>query len=884
MKLFRKISAIAASALMVGMSAGIAAAANYPSPFVVGGSADVAIVYGSDSPNGIDIVPAGNIQTNLQSHMGTSTDGTTTTSGEIYALDTGSDRIYMNDTLDNVNSLVTSTDMPTALADTTFSGAADGTSTKSTTVSHTIEIGDDARLEFDQQPSPSTEPGVVWDLPTTASASSQIFNLTVDFDNAINFTDTDSHGEEITLFGKAYTVGASTTNTSLYLLGASDKVSLEVGTGATGSSSATVTVDGEEYTVELMTASDSDAKISITDSSGDSKTKTISQDTSATLLGVDVTVSDPFSSTPQNTEGADVSVGTGQVLLKDGSSVKVTSDEDTVTGTNVVFDSGLVDITSISIQVSAEDASSDGINEGEEFVDPVFEAVKLMFPGLNIPLDSSDRETISIKTTDDRATISFTTDDGESLSDFNWYYNASNSGGVAELGDSEGNDIHVVEGANISTTENGTEYVVVGNENTGHLLQLTTLTNLTDGYSDDEVIFTDQASGKEHSPTISSEGSGTMKIGGTSYTVTYVKLSGNEYGYVFLDYDGTAGKIDVYPTIETSKGAKLAFYEPLNISLNNVDGANADASEIALPNGDGFSTFSVSSHGNDSWKIDSKVVNTSLDANGTTLSAGELTYVINGSAANQTQIRLRDVDGSEIDYPGIILFEEQDDDNSNYEALIVKMSDGGTVSVSDVEDTWNSDSRPSGWKHEVQLESDTDLYREMNLWGTIVTVDQSDSDNHDAEISYPDEQVYAQMYLGASDASVSGVTSTTSSSEQLGDVLVKDSEVSSVSSKNLIVVGGSCVNSVAANLLGGAYCGSSFTDNTDVGSGQFLIQSFGDAYTSGKVALLVAGYEAADTVNAATYLRTQTVDATAGKKYKGTSSTSAELVTEESSE
>ena len=94
----------------------------------------------------------------------------------------------------------------------------------------------------------------------------------------------------------------------------------------------------------------------------------------------------------------------------------------------------------------------------------------------------------------------------------------------------------------------------------------------------------------------------------------------------------------------------------------------------------------------------------------------------------------------------------------------------------------------------------------------------------------------------------------------------------------MIVVGGSCVNSVAANLLG-ATCGADFTEKTGVGSGEFLIQSFGGEYATGKIALVVAGYEAADTVNAATYLRTQTVDTTAGKKYKGTSATSATLVT-----
>lgn len=46
---FKKVSAIATSALMVGMTMGVAAAANYPNPFVVSGSANVAVVYGTSA-------------------------------------------------------------------------------------------------------------------------------------------------------------------------------------------------------------------------------------------------------------------------------------------------------------------------------------------------------------------------------------------------------------------------------------------------------------------------------------------------------------------------------------------------------------------------------------------------------------------------------------------------------------------------------------------------------------------------------------------------------------------------------------------------------------------------------------------------------------------
>ncbi len=54
------------------------------------------------------------------------------------------------------------------------------------------------------------------------------------------------------------------------------------------------------------------------------------------------------------------------------------------------------------------------------------------------------------------------------------------------------------------------------------------------------------------------------------------------------------------------------------------------------------------------------------------------------------------------------------------------------------------------------------------------------------------------------------------------------------------------------------------------------IQSFD---RSGKTALLVAGYSAADTTKAATYLLNEDVDTTVGVKVKGTSATEATVVT-----
>ncbi len=140
-----------------------------------------------------------------------------------------------------------------------------------------------------------------------------------------------------------------------------------------------------------------------------------------------------------------------------------------------------------------------------------------------------------------------------------------------------------------------------------------------------------------------------------------------------------------------------------------------------------------------------------------------------------------------------------------------------------------------------------------------------------AEITYHGGESYNTAYLTSAAA-----TSSSSSSGEAGVMTVKDSNVASVAGKNLVVVGGSAINSVAASLLGGAYSGAMFTSATGVGAGQFLIQSFN---RNGNTALLVAGYNAADTEKATTYLLNNNVNTTIGNKMVGTSATSATVVT-----
>jgi hypothetical protein len=160
----------------------------------------------------------------------------------------------------------------------------------------------------------------------------------------------------------------------------------------------------------------------------------------------------------------------------------------------------------------------------------------------------------------------------------------------------------------------------------------------------------------------------------------------------------------------------------------------------------------------------------------------------------------------------------------------------------------------------------------MDYYGIIVSDvsggPESDANSDELHLSVPSDQVYATVSaVAGGDAETTG---------DAGIMTVKDNAVSTVAGRNLIVVGGSAINTVAAELLGGAYSDAEFTSMTGVGAGEFLIQSFS---RGGKTALLVAGYNAADTTKAATYLINEDVSTVVGTKMVGTSATSAELIT-----
>ena len=114
----------------------------------------------------------------------------------------------------------------------------------------------------------------------------------------------------------------------------------------------------------------------------------------------------------------------------------------------------------------------------------------------------------------------------------------------------------------------------------------------------------------------------------------------------------------------------------------------------------------------------------------------------------------------------------------------------------------------------------------------------------------------------------------------VGDVLMKDTELSSVSNKNLIIVGTTyssglnfrCSNSALNNITQNDYC----DDAKELGENSFVIEVVKNPYASGKIALIVQGNTVVDLINAVNYItnKNNQLEMKVGFRYVGTSNTS----------
>jgi len=880
---FQKISAVIASVVMVGSSLGVAAAANYPAPFVAGGSADVAIVYGTGAGVSIlDAIQAGNIQSNLQSKMSTGSTGSNvgTSGGDSAKLATSSQQLYMNGTLNVARSVLTKDTLPTLLADgSTFDNS--GTEYK-----YTQTIAPTNKQILFTKSGESKDPELAVD--TGYQASAPFLNYTITFAKTLNVSDSSVVGTStIKMLDQEYTVGANSDFNTLYLYGSGVSQSLNEG------ETKTVTVGSVDHTVTLTgTSSATTGTLEV-----DGVRKSVTKGSSYRFAGdFEVYIKDVFYTTREaSTPSMDLLLGAQTLHFESGQAVRYGADDTTMLGTlTTISGTAGLGINSITIAQAGESATGDYVKIGGTYTDRVLKGFQVQFADVVPALDSDARDSIVIDTDNSvSAKVKFTSylagTAGEKIltyaKDADLMADATLTG--INLVNDANKTIHVLEGERAILGD----WIVVNDNDEGRILEVISIGT---GSSNDKTTFKDVMTGDDidvqtgaRNATMSgnpvSIGTGQYYVsnnvtdGDNALWTTQVTwgagASANNTGVNPGSFVGT--QTTLFPRVKLKNGEWMSFLKSTTVT---------NGTTYSLP---GLYLYSDYKTGQAwTWSENS----TAVGSANRSITFGSVNYTIALAGTTNLTATLSSValvpnkDSSAkctfttTTGPALLIQEEKTLASSNGQSICIPLTSVGTSPAMPAIGT-PVFSDGVGSFSSTTLQSNTYKSQAVDLYGTLVEKDVSTGTNYAVTLAVPDEQMYADVLVTANGVTVTpGSAGSTGSVAELGEVLVKDTEVSSVSSKNLIIVGGSCINSAAAKVLGGAYCGSAFTEKTSASSGQFLIQSVKDVYTTGKIALLVAGYNADDTVNAAKYLTTKTVDTTAGKKYVGTSATSAELV------
>jgi hypothetical protein len=795
---FRKISAALASVSMVGMSAGIAAAAAYPSPYIVGGSVGaggVGVVYGADAT--LDVAQVLTISQDLQSRVTTDDGATggTVTGGDSVMIELGSDKFNLGENFTDFFTSINEDQLSLVLAEGEYAND-DGTLFE---YDQTITFGQNLILKhFSDKDLDSNEvPVIGLDL----NSNTFVFNYTLDFIDDVTSDDSSTTGGDFLLLE---TTDLPMLGRTYYVLDAQNQSAsvkltlLDAANSAVFASGESGTVAGHEVTVSTISSTKAELIVDgvSTGFLEEGKTKRL-------VDGTYIAVKDIVFIGDQNVANnkVDFSIGTGRLTLENAQDIEL--NEDTIEGVTAYITTSTTNLQSITIRWALEDEAF--VAPGSELVLPGFEAVKFAMGGFNV----ANEEVTRIDSSSGNLQLVTEVKDGPVTIDLL----ESNSGTFTVIGEDSSRQLFTKTSAFDGTSVNALlneslhETIVASwfsnSESESYVLSLVSVNNDSDKT---KVVLRNEADGSEIS----------LREAGSS--------------------PKTMGRINVQLTAETDANTK---------ELANL-------------------TFSTSSGTVSLNKLFTKEgLRVKLPVNNVTASSG-----LNGEA-NFT--------GGVASW--VLNFTEEDEDEdvaagTSFAFNITTDSDND-VGIGTFMSTalLSSDQL---W--DVERGADDQVgYIESALASKIFIDDQGSGNPDEGEVTYHGEEAFGDVFVAETSAVVQAGSGGTVG--QLGSISVTDAELDSVSDRNLIVVGGSCVNSAAASLVGGAYCGSQWTDATGAGSGQFVIQSFANPWSSGKIALLVAGYEAADTKNAATYLVNQEPDTALGKKYQGSEATSATMVT-----
>jgi hypothetical protein len=797
------------------------------------------IVYGSnakaeDLAGGSDVIA----RLSGDSYTLVSTTGGTTTSvtGEGARLDTDSNRIIVGEALNNARTTITKTEMPKLLADKTLNGD-DGTAYPYT---QDIQLNANAILTFSRSDNDLTDPKL--HIEMTPTARSPTYTTRITFSKSVPINTTYVIDNTLTLFGKDYTIGTGSDYNTLILYGGADTQTISEG------EEVTVKIGDTEYAVGVGGVSST--TVAVITVNGESQSMT--QGNTMKIGGLDVYLSAVYYYPKEGqVSQAKVSLGSQKLTLENADEVLVGTstyiDETYVTISGGTSTTNL--ISTITIEVPAQDSDTDSILIGESYKDPVFGSFKLEFSGTNPALDASTNDVITITGSSDIATIKFTDYYGNEKSIPFVYDNNTASGTVtARLMDSNSYKYIVREGEPVYYKN----YLIVDKADDTHLLQVS---NIPAGEikTTDVLRFQDVMTGALYEHTFASTeivanscsgGAGanvSMQIGSQSYYVQVCNASsssGKASSYAIVTWDdtnylstdtganyGIAGYYTIFPQIKAKNGEYVIF-------VNNYTYV-PNASTVVVP-----------------YQGTTKISQSVNNASTTTFLAGgtgqPLNYTYSDAGANGVRVvptALKDY------YSGIMILEEKRADNKYYAVYVGISSQGtGTLTVKVDTPTFADTTSTTAF---TTWGSDTYTSEAIDAWGALVKLYTKNEGS--LTITYPDNQLYGDIYFLAEGATTSSSGTTGGTVKQAvpitWSVSLVDTDIQDPATVgyDLILVGGSCANSLVQQLvtsgkLDAKYTCAGGTPGAGWETGKGYLFVINDCFKTGQTCLVVAGY------------------------------------------
>ncbi len=621
----------------------------------------------------------------------------------------------------------------------------------------------------------------------------------------------DIEGVTFNILGADYSIVEATmdgTAVELTLMGGSVEDTLREG------ETKKYSVDGEDYEVTLVFVSDPNtgsvqAKFSVngelTDAMEEGDTETVSG-------GIQIGVRDILVNSRDGV--ASFYLGANKLLLSDP-----TADDAAFDGTIEINDESVsegavsirgqaigskykINIIRYRLTMDGDESSVAYVPAGKGVRELMRDPEGLISPGLDIRYDGLSAPVVKplklAAISDDRYTMTFTNVNGETYT----FPFLSNHEGVWRYG-SRDHDLVFVEGAGGANHTIGMDdYIILGN-NRGPLdadKPVTRVIRYTDYDEVNRVLsFEDLSNGKTLPVAVMPDGTGTLILTTHSFILNVSNVSAREPTLAMdLDASGTYAGVAKFVTWG---GVIVDIAAGVNVSSQVVTSSNPAALAEYVGNGKTLNGTAIGQE----VKLSARVMSKNF---GTVKSDETLNWTIVRASGDEIDISI---------------------DASGYT---------GPVS--------SGTSSPSVGFHFTDL--DDDRNQGLTDWGILVDEYTDSSGPDELTLHLPKTQRQAAVYVTYGDVtSVASGTTTEKVNPVAVGLAVTDTEADGmVGKENLIVIGGPCANAIAAGLLDNPeQCGAGFEP------GMAIIRSWEE---DGKVAILVAGYDGADTRTASKVL------------------------------